>query len=78
MFDVCVYVCAFLCLCTGREALRLADHPSKESYRLSPIKKLRKLNPMLQKQEQAPKCGSNKEGKKLLLISNIDNGRSES
>jgi hypothetical protein len=39
----------------GRK-LRRADHPSKESYRLSLIKKLRKLSPMLQKREQAPKC----------------------
>jgi hypothetical protein len=30
------------------------------------IKKLRKLSPMLQKREQAPKCGSNEEGKKLF------------
>jgi hypothetical protein len=52
MFGVCVCVCVFLCLCTGREALRWANHPSKESYRLSLIKKLRKLSPMLQKREQ--------------------------
>jgi hypothetical protein len=32
--------------------LRRADHPPKESYRLSLIKKLRKLSPMLQKWEQ--------------------------
>jgi hypothetical protein len=34
---VCVRVGVrvFLCLCTGREALRRADHPPKESYRLS-------------------------------------------
>jgi 3-polyprenyl-4-hydroxybenzoate decarboxylase len=43
------------------EALRRTDHPSKESYRLSLIKKLKKLSPMLQKREQAPKCGSNEE-----------------
>jgi hypothetical protein len=36
--------------------MRRADHPSKESYRLSLIKKLRKLSPMLQN-------GSNEEEK---------------
>jgi hypothetical protein len=60
----CLCVCVFLCLCTSREALRRADHPSKESYRLFLIKKLRKFSPMLQKREQAPKCGSNEEEKK--------------
>jgi hypothetical protein len=34
MFSVCV-VCAFSCVCVQVEALRRADHPSKESYRLS-------------------------------------------
>jgi hypothetical protein len=34
MFSVCV-VCAFFCVCAQVEALRRADHPSKESYRLS-------------------------------------------
>jgi hypothetical protein len=33
MFDVCV--CAFFCVCVQVEALRQADHPSKESYRMS-------------------------------------------
>jgi hypothetical protein len=51
-------VCVFLCLCTG---ISLAY---KESYRLSLIKKLRKLSPMLRKREQAPKCGSNEEEEK--------------
>jgi hypothetical protein len=60
-----VYVCAFFCVCIQVEALRRADHPSKEFYRLSLIKKLRKLSPMLQKREQAPKCGSNEEEKKI-------------
>jgi hypothetical protein len=54
MFSVCVQV----------EALRRTYHPSKESYRLSLIKKLRKLSPMHQKREQAPKCGSNEEERK--------------
>jgi hypothetical protein len=45
------------------EALRRADHPPKESYRLSLIKKLRKLSPMLQKREQALRWGSNEEEK---------------
>jgi hypothetical protein len=62
---VFVYVFVFFCVCVQVEALRRADHPSKEYYRLSLIKKLRKLSPMLQKREQAPKCGSNEEGKKV-------------
>jgi hypothetical protein len=61
-----VYVCAFFCVCVQVEALRRADRPSKESYRLSLIKKRRKLSPMLQKREQGPKCESNEEGKKFF------------
>jgi hypothetical protein len=36
MFSVCVCVCvrALFCVCVQVEALRRADHPSKESYRL--------------------------------------------
>jgi hypothetical protein len=66
---VLVYVCAFFCVCVQVEALRWADHPSKESYRLSLIKKLRKLSPMLQKREQALKCGSKEEEKRIVLLS---------
>jgi hypothetical protein len=65
---VLVYVCAFFCVYVQVEALRRADHPSKESYRLSLIKKLRKLSLMLQKWEQAPKCGSNEDAKKISEI----------
>jgi hypothetical protein len=32
--DVLVFVCAFFCVCVQVEALRRADHPPKESYRL--------------------------------------------
>jgi hypothetical protein len=60
-----MYVCAFFCVYVQVEALRRADHPSKESYRVSLIKKLRKLGPMLQKREQAPKCAGKKEEKKI-------------
>jgi hypothetical protein len=35
---VCLRVRAFSCVCVQAEALRRADHPSKESYRLSAIK----------------------------------------
>jgi hypothetical protein len=50
---VFVYVCVF-CVCVQVEALRWANHPSKESYRLSLIKKLRK-QPYAPKREQVPK-----------------------
>jgi hypothetical protein len=32
---VCVCVYAFFCVCVQVEALRRADHPPKESYRMS-------------------------------------------
>jgi hypothetical protein len=33
----CLCMSAFFCVCVQVEALRQADHPSKESYRLSMI-----------------------------------------
>jgi hypothetical protein len=70
---VSMYVCAFFCVCVQVEALRRADHPSKESYLLFLIKKLRKLSLCSKKREQAPKCGSNEEERKkkyLIVASN--------
>jgi hypothetical protein len=34
-------VCAFFCVCVQVEALRRADHPPKETYRMSKISKNR-------------------------------------
>jgi hypothetical protein len=51
MFSVCVCACVFLCLYTGREALRRADHLSKESYRV-PDQETEKTQPY------APKAGA--------------------
>jgi hypothetical protein len=34
---VFVWVCAFFCVCVQVEALRRADHPPKESYRMYKI-----------------------------------------
>jgi hypothetical protein len=42
MFSVCV--CAFFCVCEQVKALRRADHPPKESYRLCMIKKKTEVN----------------------------------
>jgi hypothetical protein len=36
--DWCLCVCAFLCACVPVDALRRADHPAKEFYRMSKIK----------------------------------------
>jgi hypothetical protein len=59
MFDVCVRFTVFVLSCVKVEALRQADHPSEESYRLWMIKKLRN-------QPYAPKVGaSSKSGSKL-------------
>jgi hypothetical protein len=30
----CLCICVFFCVCEQVEALRRADHPSKESYRM--------------------------------------------
>jgi hypothetical protein len=77
MFSVCV------CVCVQVEALRRADHLSKESYRLSSIKKLRKLSPMLQSGSKLPRVGATRKKKsgrllpmlqrtKLLFFFNVD------
>jgi hypothetical protein len=63
-----VYVCVFFCVCVQVEALRWANHPSKESYRLSLIKK-QETQPYAPKREQAPKCGSKEEEKNVFLCS---------
>jgi hypothetical protein len=54
MFDVFVRFSVFVLSCDYVEALQRADHPSKESYRLWMIKKL-KNQPYAPKWEQAPK-----------------------
>jgi hypothetical protein len=59
-----MYVCAFFCVCVQVEALRRASHPSKESYRPSSIKKLRKLSPMLQRGSKLPNVGATRKKKK--------------
>jgi hypothetical protein len=66
MFSVCVCV-VFFCVCEQLEALRRADHPSKESYLLSLIKKLRKLSPMLQSRSKLPRVGATRKKKKRML-----------
>jgi hypothetical protein len=68
----CLCMCVFFCVCVQVEALRRADHPSNESYRLSLNKKLRKFSPILQKGEQAPKCGSNEEEKNAHVFRNAN------
>jgi hypothetical protein len=63
MFSVCVCVCVFFCVCVQVEALRWANHPSKESYRVSLIKKLRKLSSMLQNGSKLPRVGATRKKK---------------
>jgi hypothetical protein len=58
-----VFVYVFFCVCVQVEALRLANHPSKESFRLSLIKKLRKLSPMLRSGSKLPRVGATRKKK---------------
>jgi hypothetical protein len=57
------YVCVFFCVCVQVEALRRANHPSKESYRLSLIKKLKKLSSVLQSGSKLPRVGATRKEK---------------
>jgi hypothetical protein len=66
---VFVYVYIFFCVCVQLEALRWANHPFKESYRLSLIKKLRKLSPMLQSGNKLPSMGATRKKNKNCVIS---------
>jgi hypothetical protein len=63
---VFVYVCVCFSVCVQVEALRWANHPSKEPYRLTLIKKLRKLSPMLQSGTKLPSVGATRKKKNSL------------
>jgi hypothetical protein len=60
---VCVSVCAFFCVCVQVEALRQADHPSKESYlvKLSETESFMEVG-------QGLNCGCSAKGKKVLQL----------
>jgi hypothetical protein len=60
-----VYVYDFFCVRVQVEALRRANHPSKKSYQLSSIKKLRKFSPMLQSGSKLPSVGATRKKKNV-------------
>jgi hypothetical protein len=64
MFNVCV-VCAFFCVCVQVEALRLADHPSKESYRLV-LDLITEVKREVSWRRQRPELGCRAKGEKML------------
>jgi hypothetical protein len=49
----------------------MSYHPSKESCRLSLIKKLRKLSPMLQSGSKLPRVGATRKKKKSYVKSEV-------
>jgi hypothetical protein len=64
MFSVCVCVYVFLCLCSGR-GLVMSRSPIQGVLPTAPDQETEETQPYAPKWEQAPKCGSNKEEKKL-------------
>jgi hypothetical protein len=60
-------MCVFFCVCVQAEALRRADHPSKEFLPTVPDQGTEETQPYTPKREQAPKCGSNEEEKKTVI-----------
>jgi hypothetical protein len=72
MFSVCV--CAFFCVCVQVEALRRADHPSKESYRMSYDLVNRSGTESFMEVAQGPNKGCSAKEKKIPYYKHLKNG----